>query len=140
MREILFRGKRVDNGEWILGGYAKCNNRHYILPDIDLIREEWVFKNIEVIPETVGEYTGLTDKNGKKIFEGDIVKTKEFGKDNGNGVNFNNFDIFEVIYSSSSFKLNNSRRLFNMLKGQGFEVIGNIHDNPELLQEDMKKL
>lgn len=147
MREILFRGKRVDNGEWVywdrFGRLTDINgepirveiNTSALRPYAFYINELPVIK-----AHTVGDYTGLTDKNGKRIFEGDIVKTKEFGKDNGNGVNFNNFDIFEVIYSSSSFKLNNSRRLFNMLKGQGFEVIGNIHDNPELLQEDMKKL
>ena len=132
MREFLFRGKRVDNGEWVYGSYYHCCGTAYGATFI-VVND---FGFIEVIPHTVGQYTGLTDKNGKKIFEGDIVKTKEFGKDNGNDVNFNNFDIFEVIYSSASFKLNNSRRIFNMLKGQGFEVIGNIYDNKDLLKEE----
>ena len=124
MREISFRGKTTQD-EWVYGFYENVKLEeatiHYVNGRI-------------VFPKTVGQFTGLTDKNGKKIFEGDIIKTKEFGKDSGNGVNFNNFDVFEVIYSSASFKLNNSRRLFNMVKGQKFEVIGNIHDNPELLQ------
>ena len=132
MREILFRGKSVYNGEWIEGSYYHCCGTAY--GSTFIVVNDFGF--IEVIPHTVGQYTGLTDKNGTKIIEGDIVKTKEFGKDNGNDVNFNNFDIFEVIYSSASFKLNNSRRLFNMLKGQGFEVIGNIYDNKDLLKEE----
>ena len=126
MREILFRGKRIDNGDWIEGNYE-----WYHKPKKHIISNPYTGETKGVIPETVGQYTGITDKNGTKIFEGDIVKTKEFGKDNGNDVNFNNFDIFEVIYSSASFKLNNSRRLFNMIKGQGFEVIGNIYDAKE---------
>lgn len=130
MREILFRGKRVDNGEWILGGYAKCNNRHYILPDIDLIRGEWVFKNIEVVPETVGQFTGLTDKNGKKIFEGDICGC------------FCNTQIFEVKYCKErcgyffddcvrSGDCEPAPECLGNLRDT-IEVIGNIHDKPEL--------
>jgi len=129
MREIIFRAKRKDNGEWVYGFLTKMWGVLYI---IDKCNENIAY---EIIPETVGQYSGLFDKNSKMIFEGDIVKTKEFGKDSGNGVNFNDFDFFEVIYSSAAFVVNNSKRMFYIPKGEKYEVIGNIYDNPELLEE-----
>lgn len=127
-REILFRGKCVDNGKWVEGCFWKDiwgDNTEYIYYDGE---------DYEVIPETVGQYTGLNDKNGKKIFEGDIVKTKKYGKIIGHS-NVADFDIFQVVYKSAVFRLENHNRGFNLVgNGADYEVIGNIYDNPELLE------
>lgn len=139
MREILFRGKRTDNGEWVQGD---------LLLDQDLEQAQIVwfdYKSTEdgverdgdgaiVIPETVGQYTGLTDKNGRRIFEGDIVRTKKYGKVVGH-VNVNDYDTFQVVYEPAIFRLVNPTRGFNLV-GQAidWEVISNIYDNPELLE------
>ena len=136
MREILFRGKRVDNGKWVYGNLIdnECCKKPIIV-EVDYLNEYGDCGEVsyEVDETTVGQFTGLTDKNGKKIFEGDILKihrksiysTEEYffykvdwGKD-WNG------------WALISIKSAQSRYLDNAYNG---EVIGNIHDNPELLE------
>lgn len=139
MREILFRGKRTDTGEWVEGyyefGYDSENEEptHYM----------WVLNHTEkygemftVIPETVGQYTGLTDKNDKKIFEGDIVKCIEIARHkeiispvvflDGTWFLHESEDCDAYLYN---YETEGANRMFEI------EVIGNIHDNPELLKE-----
>ena len=131
MREILFRGKRVDNGEWFYGFYGKSGEKAYIIYDNDIAVAYISMK--EVIPETVGQYTGLTDKNGTKIFEGDIIKAQDdiFGSPFCDGI------TGKVVYEESAYFIEpqnpyESEYLFN--ECAVYEVIGNIHDNPELLK------
>lgn len=130
MREILFRGKRIDNGELIEGFYAKSGDKTFILIDNDFAVGYVIIK--EVYPETIGQFTGLTDKNGKKIFEGDICGC------------FCNTQIFEVKYCKErcGYFLDDCVRsgdcepapecLGNLRNTM--EVIGTIYDNPELLE------
>lgn len=125
-REILFRGKRVDNGEWTYGDLLHCDDEAEIY-------SESVGKNGGyVIPETVGQYTGLTDKNGTRIFEGDIVK-QEFSKFR-QGTN----GICEFHDSSFGLKIKDlgiEKFLpFACICNAIYEVVGNIHNNPELLE------
>ena len=78
--------------------------------------------------------TGLKDKNGKLIFEGDIVRTKEFGKAKDNAI-FLDFDIFEVYFSDGAFRIKNKHAgYFNLCISKTIEIIGNIHETPELLE------
>lgn len=137
MREILFRGKRVDNGEWVFGSYVfeprrkgafgqtiseLDRERHYIVSKKNY--EFW-----EVLPETVGQYTGLTDENGKKIFEGDIVSSNKRKTWIGRG---------KVWFGNGAFWCGEREwaKLLRMvcLEDEQAVVIGNVHDNPELLE------
>lgn len=124
MREILFRGKRKDNGEWVYGNYAVTDNNE---------KQHFIFQNkafeFEVDPETVGQYTGLTDKNGKKIFEGDIVERLWLGEKHIYRIYYDN-DIASFIGTD----IYSERFTTFDYDACEFEVIGNIYDNPELLE------
>ena len=136
MREILFRGKRVDNGEWVEGYYVYDNSgqttEHPTAYIVHLNKHPcgWSLIPFEVIPDTVGQDTGLTDKNGKKIFEGDIVKTNKFNEPNKKYIIKYNLQ-FGAFIGEDKYHM-----YFTTFDGDSdqFEVIGNIHDNPELLE------
>lgn len=163
MREILFRGKRTDNGEWVYGYVAettvsgasgsKIATVIYKKPRKPYDDDWW-----EIDPSTVGQYTGLTDKYGVKIFEGDIVKyydnlvetdytaVVKFGKyeqDGSDGeyeptecigfyVEVDSYFTWNYIYGWEPCSYSLQRSLLEVAKS--CEVIGNIHDNPELLK------
>lgn len=135
MREILFRGKRKDNGEWIDGYYVRLNGNHHRIytgyAEIDC--GEYFADWVEIDPGTRGEYTGLCDKNGKRIFEGDVILYR--GKAEGIIVYGNRYNktAFIIEYTQGT--------AWDYLGNDGLgiivseiEVIGNIHDNPELLE------
>lgn len=117
MRESLFRGKRADNGEWIEGFLVKKFDKWYIY-DFDFLPY-----SSEITPETAGQYTGLTDKNGKKIFEGDIIKDR-----------FDDIGQIEYKPKYVAFIIQGWETGFAFWVKKDIEVIGNIHDNPELLK------
>lgn len=144
MREILHRGKRKDNGEWVYGDILKSDEQRFIVPVMGVsCVEEYEHADTnkfiqlyayEVIPETVCQHTGLNDKSGKKIFEGDIIKIDEYVKETF-GV-----EDGKVFYYGGSFLIDKIRLLNSIcvfvdceyvLRG---EAIGNIFDNPELLK------
>lgn len=141
MREILFRGKRVDNGEWVEGYYVCVGNKyHYILSGkIDLLNGVG-FEKYEVIPETVSQYPGLTDKNGKKTFEHAIVTDKKTGIVGVivSGIYeecpeyYADHNGYYIKWIDKSFK----PQLNFWCRNKYIEVIGNIFDNPELLESE----
>lgn len=154
MREILFRGKRVDNDEWATGYLVR--GEHYIYeteitaiypPDTIFYPNTETTGYDRVFPETIGQYTGLTDKNGKKIFEGDILRGFAYPFRDGEGKH--NY-YAEVVWfkNSPAFGLATHKNPKSNVVGISdgnceymedwetflWEVIGNIYDNPELLE------
>ena len=128
MREILFRGKFHD--KWVEGSllYDEENNKAFIAEHFE---DEAAYLR-EVIPKTVGQYTGLTDKNGKKIFEGDIVDCWSEGV-NAQGTVQQRRDGLWIIYPAWQKHI-----MWGLCPNEyshtAVEVIGNIHDNPELIK------
>lgn len=131
-REILFRGKRIDNGEWVYGDLRQYSEKCIGIYDYELRQ---TVKGVD--PSTIGQFTGLTDKNDKKIFEGDIIDASdtwwnacgpaghdspiipvEWDENNCGFSPFANYDCDCGVY----------------IVAWQCEVIGNIHDNPELLE------
>jgi uncharacterized phage protein (TIGR01671 family) len=127
MREILFRGKRISNNEWVIGGIMQTFH-----PNYDCENEKDFFsqnpncyyicannKDYFVEQSSIGQYTGLTDKNGKKIFEGDIVRRYD--------------NVERVFYNGGGFSPFAIPGWECTPDADECEIIGNIHDNPELL-------
>ena len=119
MREILFRGKRTKTGKYVTGKLWHHTDKASAIYSDELDKLVWVF------PYTVGQFTGLTDKNGKKIFEGDVVR---YMNNETMVVSYRNESAsFVGTYSAVNFTCCASLMCANLY----LEVIGNIHDNPE---------
>ena len=133
MRDILFRGKRTDNGKWVYGLLCRVGDTYANIRRMDT---EVLYS---VLTNTIGQYTGLTDKNGRKIFEGDILKivhkyqspfdddTKEYTDITTDVVFFDDEGLC-FSYGESPFLC-----VADNVTAE-YEVVGNIHDNPELLE------
>ena len=151
MREILFRGKRMDNEEWVYGWHfadtadcslkkaGKCEcphdgSKYFIVEWVDDYHE---YEERQVIPNTVGQYTGLIDKNGKRIFEGDVCRFHEWSKGEMCWVGKVHWEHQQFVISGGPNK--ECETMFELCMSrfipENIEVIGNIHDNPELLEK-----
>lgn len=139
MREILFRGKRLDNGEWIVGQLIRYNDgrarivesgENIFCYEMDISIIQTVAHHVD--PSTVGQYTEICDKNGKNIVEGDIL-SGYFSA----GVWVNGLVEFKDGSFGISWKWGDGRQFAaftSITHSVEFEIIGNIHDNPELLE------
>ena len=135
VREILFRGKRMDNREWVYGDYHKftCTTSgitptptNYIMgTDVNFKGQTWVD------PDTIGQYTGLTDKNGVKIFEGDYVHVHDVMLQCSNP--YHEFNGFISFSDGGVVVIDGGWDTHYRLMDYEMEVIGNIFDNPDIL-------
>lgn len=126
MRDIEFRGKQTDNGEWVYGVPTKDGRGEMVMVENIFECEEYNCRGancLYVDENTVGQYTGLKDKNGTKIFEGDIVLLKGYD------------EPYQVVFDESCFQVysDSVRYAMDNFYDYEIEVIGNIYDNPELL-------
>lgn len=127
MREIKFRGKRLDNGEWLYGSLVILNGRYFIFDDAN---------RHEVDPTTVGEFTGLKDKNGKEIYEGDVIRSPlSEDKTRPHRIFYHTGNAAFMGALVDRKELCYLRLDQDWIYKFGKEVIGNIHDNLELLKE-----
>lgn len=129
MRTIKFRGKRVDNGEWVYGGFVR-RSRGAIPVILDADESSITFR--VVIPDTVGQFTGLHDKNGKEIYEGDVIRSDGYS----GARHYIGYQKEEAMFVA--FIIGTTPRAYcgvrqHWIDNFNKEVIGNIHDNPELM-------
>ena len=133
--EIKFRGKRLDSMEWVYGSLVGVDDTYVIVdyrdfswnPHTDVNAFWFDMENNEVDPDTVGQYTGLKDKNGREIYEGDIVCLGDAKRRSGVIVRSDTEPAFVLEVNDTAFDIyyRNQHR---------YEVVGNIYDNPELLK------
>ena len=145
----LFRGKRVDNGEWVVGHYAQESNHtcfnpktnHFIFKDVFLDWNLGGLEQYEIIPETVGQCTGLKDKDSKLIFEGDIIECYSYYEDIW-GFSYTAECYGVIVWNTNNYcwniKTNDELMPFNDYEWDISMVVGNIHDNPELLEVEKR--
>ena len=154
MREILFRGKRKSDNEWIDGYYVQVEDflddkRHNLIFEIDSVAypDNEIVGSNGICPNTLGQYTGSTDKNGVKIFEGDILSCDDYPYTSDGNQNY----YAEIVWldENAAFGLYTFKNPMSKVRGVSegcdyiddftsdvWEVIGNIYDNPELLGGD----
>jgi uncharacterized phage protein (TIGR01671 family) len=142
-REVKFRGKRTDNGEWVCGYYFETpltDEATGSMPEdgwsfLTGRKRHCISRNncvYEVIPSTVGQYTGLKDKMGREVYEGDVLRCGDCTSDNG-------YDKV-IIFNTPAYVLKDNRGFFYWhYYADEYEIIGNIHDNPEFKGETVCK-
>ena len=144
MRELLFRGKSVME-KWVEGSYYKQEEYygdktdcHIIITSKDSLGNDFALDYAVCDPETIGQFTGLTDKNGKKIFEGDILSERP----PMNQTAYIGYVAYDEESAVWRFMIKNDTKYNGVLLGSysnSYKVIGNIHDNPEFLKEGVEE-
>ena len=137
MREIKFRGRSFDNGEWIYGDYHKrAGGVHCIIKMEPDENGKVVYVVHQVVPDTIGQFTGLYDENGEEIYEGDIVERFQPMPHYTNGVYYDGCAIYGVVrYIDAGFYILCENQAYELSRNFDMWVQGNIHDNPELLNK-----
>ena len=139
MREILFRGKRIDNGEWVYGNLVRgCDEKYVYI--VEFGNKELCRNYINVKPDTIGQYTALADKNGTKIFEGDIIYKPA---EKITPYYATKSEHYKIIFRNGSFSYANLRggTYWSIddsefgIDTESYTIIANIYDNPELIKE-----
>ena len=125
LERAKYRGKRVDNGEWAYGVPKSCGHG-LVKTGIMYNSDDECLRNVIVDPKTVGQFTGLTDKNGVEHFEGNLYK----GFDGVYALEWSNDD--GMYWLSNVHRVSGGQATAGLL--ENFELIGNVHDNPELLE------
>lgn len=140
-RKIKFRGKRLDNGEWVYGHYAD-----YIHPDCGIPSPSVIYPLpdcgnmiVAVDPSTVGQFTGLYDRNGKEIYEGDVVEIISYYTSPREKEMSRTRAVIMFDETLAYFLGKSKSASFTMTCASNMEVVGNIHDNPELICNEQSK-
>ena len=136
MREILFRGKRTDCDAWVEGDLLQIKYYNKPIIECKIMPQTPVSSAYPVLPETVGQYTGLTDRNGKRIFEGDICRFKRFNDIYIGKIVFNVKTASFIMWYQPIVGAYGEKATQKMLLSvcDNIEVVGNIHGNPELME------